>query len=678
MKRNLLVKLLVMLLLVSMVLVGCGKQDGGSRPKKTPENVQPVSGKYSEFIGFEYKKPIEFGGYDRIDEYGELLDVEAGSLLFYDKEKDYLNNVTETYTLYSVEKEEVVLTLTNTYVDSNYGEISWDLLDYLEERFGDFYDYEDDYAKRPETELRVEIVREDGLVYLKAENITNDAIPAEEIMENDYYTAYRTSCVTAYYDLAGTEIAQTPLVGFPYIIGVNNYETVCKALFFNTVVVFDMETWTVKESYDAAETSKLHIFDYEDEYYGYELPVSLMGSAMAKGSGPLGLGGGTVRIYDKKSGEVLFSYTCDSEALMTMANVLNNGDVLLQSLTVVEAGGEYDLNLAGMSVNVKSELLDIDTFAVKTVDVDYFFRQVISKSAYAMMSRMMMSDLDDVMPKFTDNFFNLGIALPLADGSSVDSEDSAVYVFMDSALNVQKVFKSEAEISYYPSADTEPEALLPNGDMVFAVSSPEGAKSIVVSPLGELRYYLPADAVIVGDYIITSRAIYDLSMKEISKHSIGSDETIVGMVGKQIYTERIMTSIDPETGDPIVKHQVKCYRLDTHEVYNEETEKYDEVLELYSNGSYENCSVARNNHDDYMLKNGSYIVLERYDTSKDRTYYTIEFGHTSFDSTEPVSIESAGDIWYVVYAAYGEKSVASLKPYVSYDDYNPDKGGDDK
>ncbi len=681
MKKTLFAKLLVMLLLVSMVLVGCGKQDGGSRPKKTPENVVPVAGKLSDFMKLEYQAPVEFDRVERITAYGELVASESGALLFYEKEKDYLNNVTETYTLYSVANKEVVLTLTNTYADANYGEISDDLLDYV----GENGFYGDNFYKRPETELNVEIVYSDDgfIVYLKAERTTNERIPTEEIIENGYCAAYHSTSVNTYYDLAGTEITESALDFDPYAIGADMYGMLSKAVFLNTVVVFDPTTWTVIESYDARETSKLHVFDYEDEYYGYELPFSMMGfSGASSDSAPLGMGGGAVRVYDKKSGEVVISYACDPEALTTVASVLNNGDILLQSLTIVETGGEYDLSMEGLFVNVDSKLIDIDTGAVKSVTVDYFFQEVISRSYYPKRMAMLGDQVDGAMPGITDNVFNMGVGLPLG-GSSLTSEDEMVVVFMDSALNVQKALKQN-ETSYYPSTIPDVEAVLPNGDLLLVAGNPDGAEYVVVSPEGELRYYLPGGAFVAGDYIITASAIYDLDMKKIADHGISPDETIVGFVDNTFYTERVIHGTDPETGDPTETFYVYRYVLEMRTEYNEETEQVEEVgIHFYRSSNLKNYRVSRvyDDEDDdkyeYVMQSGSYIVLEKYGDDGEITYH-VEFDHTSLESDAPVEIDKAGDVWYVTYSRYGEDCAAILWPYQNIDDYYPGKGGEEK
>lgn len=632
-------KLFALLVLLSTLLVGCGKDDSSSRPKKTPENVAAVSGKFTDFFTFEYDKPIEIGYNSELSrENGTYVDSAYGVIIFRKETKDYMNNVTEIYRVYSVADQEVVLELENTYPDANYGET---------DDFG--------HTKYAPTDLTVSFEYFDcqsnytGYVQgvcLKAILTTNERISDEEIEDGDYITSYRTSSVTTYYDLAGEEIAETTLDIQPSGIGANQYY--CKCAFGETIVLFDAIDWTAVDTYDGASESKLQIFDYEDEYYGYSLPtyVSIMGAGVP-----------TVEVFNKKTGEVVISYTMNPDFFMSRAHVLNNGDILVQSLKLVDKGGAYDIAYMNGNMTIDSKLIDIDTGAVKSVECDYFFEEIWTRHAYDILVKTGESDGLGI----TDSFLNYGYAYKKGSNSG----DGCI-VFMDSSLKLQAEFGTEEFDTFYPSAIGDYE-ILTNGNLLIPVELPGEASYVIVTPDGELCTYLPEGAVVCGDVIISRGAFYDLDMKYIADipGDMSGEITFIGKVGDSIYAE--IAKLDSNT--QTVKYSVREYT-----VYYEKHDE-DEGSWHVSYNTRENTRVVMHG-EEYLMEKGTYIVLCKTDSKTGEVVeYNLRCGDISFYSDVEFIIDRAGDNHYTVYERDGVQIVLLLKPRVVEEDHN---GGDEK
>ncbi len=446
----------------------------------------PVEAKLSNYLSLEYEK-----GWDDIEDasdnllnkdYGELID-HSGCLYVFEKwDKDFENNVTETYTVYNAKLDKVVLEKTNTYPDSNYGDYVHE--DKCKEDINGrcYCDYL--YEKREPVEIHVSVNMEwinnyRYVSYVLVQTDTYTQISEDVIKEESLADGYQRSCKWEVFDSHGQLVTDSLLPIDEPDCGYNDETGLATVLVGDTVALVDVEEDKMVASWGAAET-KYSDYDYENDKYYYYLHSYY--------------GYGRVEVYDK-AGKLVASYETSMDYYGYDAFVLQSGDVLIQTSVIVE---DY--------FDVETYILDVETNKLNAVEWDYVVNEF-----------MTVKDLDD-NTSFTENVVNAAVASKLLGEGETGEEE---WVFFDNDLNVQFVFSK-----LIPGQSSNPEiSLLSTGDYLVYLDTPVGdADRAIVTQDGKVRCYVPYNADIVEDRIVVMSAerlsVFNFDLEFIAEFDI--------------------------------------------------------------------------------------------------------------------------------------------------------------
>lgn len=648
MKRKSLLTVLSVLLCASTLLVGCGDDASTSSSENKPASMTEASGfvgtKLSDYVltGYKAETAAEFEDPTLLSEkYGTLdrdfSDFDAGLLIFKKTDKDFLNNVTETFTVYNAEKGKVVLETKNVYEDG---------------------DFSDDKMQPSDMDVYVGNLRYDSgkkLPYIAVATYKFTEIDEEIVEENELDFGYTSSTLYEYYDVAGTKIASTPISSItPEAIFYKDslLKPQLKAVFASTVAVFDVETSEVISTYGVTE-NKLDMFDFETEQYGYYFNNTMM--SMMGGSGSTG--GKAVEVYDKASGELVYSYM-QGAMEMTMAHGLQSGAVLLQSLNfsdIYEMMENYETPF-DVELNVTTKLIDVAAKTTKEIECDYFFETIVSADDFAQFAVPAANEEMTI----TENVKNIAIGINIekaqAGGFQEMQDDAIAIMFLDNAANVEYVANNS--LTFGDSVLEFPEKLA-TGDYYYDVSSdaPDGVQGIILKEDGTIRRYVPTDADIVGEWIIADRTIYDFDGNVIERldFSYGEEHEwqYVNNLGETLIFERTYNTTS--NGETVTKNQVCFVKERVNYGYHDEDDetKFEyKVLDnarVYRNGDgsedyapylYDDCVVVYNDYyDEYRI----------YDADGDRVLslndfeymYEADGGYVVVTDTETAEFDTA-------------------------------------
>lgn len=502
MKHKKFIKLFSGLLCASMLLTGCN--DSGTS-SNSDEPIQMVvaadtSTNFTDYITFNYTNDynnISSDGTDKIvinEKYGELEELNDNIYIFKNVDKDFMNNVVETYTIYNAEKGKVAFSVTNSYLDGDYSG---------NDEFGN--------KKHAPSEMEVNYDDEGGVHYIEVITNKYTRLDDEVIEENDLDESYSKTYQAEYYDLNGTLLTKTLLPIDVEVIGSVQMligEKI-KIAFGKNVAVFDIEKDEAVEVYNGETETKLTMFNYETDKYNYYLPQSFFSSLYGSSSND-------VKVYDKKD-NLVFTYSGTlSEELS--AYVLDNGNVLVQKMSY-GSGDAYDFTISGYDerkYNLETVLIDVDNKKITEVETNYMFMAVIGRDYYETMSE----EYDELDEGFTAKFINYGMAYEIVNKIIDVNYDNASMLFFDNALNIQCVAKGiiPEQIVHY-GLDVE---RLKTGDYLVGIDSPVAEKAIVKAD-GTFRTYLPEGAKIFEDMIIIGNNIYDFDLNLIDTIEYGAD-----------------------------------------------------------------------------------------------------------------------------------------------------------
>ena len=225
MKNKKYIVIISALLMILMALTAC--QDG--KVPETPADAPvTVEAKFDNFIKTVAKENNPLNKVALIsDAYGEMCDWEydLGLAILYKESKDKLNNLTETYTIYSVADGTVLCQIMNTYPDEygrtdDFGNTTYPEKSISDVYFDWTYAYNDVYYVVVEWEIRTPI--------------------DEEIIEDeDLDTSYTVDTYYDFYDITGKFIATSSVVDDGDYKDGN--ESISLVSFGKTVGVFDKD-----------------------------------------------------------------------------------------------------------------------------------------------------------------------------------------------------------------------------------------------------------------------------------------------------------------------------------------------------------------------------------------------------------------------------------------------------
>ena len=200
MKKNSFIKVICLVLSMVMVigmLAAC-KQEPAPEPD-VPETPITAEAILSNFLKVEYTAPK--AELDKVidlnKEYGNNYEIyenyenDKYYIVFRKETKDFLNNLTETYSVYSAEENKVIFTLSNSYPDEFKG-------------LDDF-----DNQKMPPKTLDVSVECVSGVDFIVATYTHYTPLDEDYIEDEELNFSYDITASSVLYDITGEEIASS-------------------------------------------------------------------------------------------------------------------------------------------------------------------------------------------------------------------------------------------------------------------------------------------------------------------------------------------------------------------------------------------------------------------------------------------------------------------------------------
>ena len=635
MKKTLLLAVLSLLLCLTLSLVSCeDKLPGFNKTETEPETeiemdvqIEPetsatvsVAPERDNFFHMEFEYDAPYVLTALTTNYGEYLPgASTENLLVFLKEtKDYMNNLQQFYTIFSVKEMKVVKTIVHSFEDNDYS---------IPDDFGN--------PRAPEKEIDVlALTLEDEVDYLIVKHTTNTRLDDAVIEDNKLSDSYAHEYSYDFYDAQGTLITTTRMTGRATVL--MEGDTVISASFGSVVAHFSIKENKLISTYDG-ETSALKNTNYTFENNKYVYHVSVPFGSVDYGD-VLGFYG-TLEVYSKATGNLVCTYEHTDFATFSLVSLLSNGNVLIQNISETDII-DFDYFNYDSKVEFASFVLDVKTGAITEVDFPY----LLLMGTYTPEDFIASLDPDYYgKVTLTENVRNIAYGLKVVDGTLAHT--SYDLVFFDNELNVNYV---EGKYCDEQAPDAEIK-ILPNGYMAVEVNT--GFASYAMMKDGKIVAYAPVGAMVTDYAIITDMAIFDHSMNLV--FSFNSDEHLdyIGTLGKYFiyytYEERIIES-DTTTDDPYYGGD------DGEETTSEpETETILVVRVLdTSNGSWNHYydTSVREITEDYI------VLCEEYLGEYEYSLKNVEF-NTVANSKNPIDIQELGDSYLVTLMENGNDYV---------------------
>ena len=460
---------LALLLAIIMTFTACGGTD--------PKEELPVTAeaKFSNFIKIEGNEENPLRKVTLMTEtHGEVIATYENSVLFYKESKDKLNNLTQTYQLYSISEGKTLLTVTNAYPDE-YGWVN---------DFG--------HVTRPEKEIgEVSFMTTNGVHYLAVEWITRTPISNRIIEDEHLEDSYIEDYYYDFYDIYGTFIATSGVAQKGTKVKEKNDYTLLS--FGKTVAIFDEDDKLV-DAYNGDTATAPTLYDHTNDTYNY-----ILGLPNGATDNSFATKRTSIKVYDKE-GNLVLDYAHGDHATYSVANVLESGDILIQQLLLAR-GTEYDFEMGDTRFNVETFIIDVETG--KTTALESFRYMIKDSIAFA-------EDFDKAANgslAATENVRNIAVAQDL----ETKKERT---IFFDNLGNVNFAFDG---ILCYEAKETAIDKIkvLDKTHILLSLYDAADAKYAIIDNNGKLITYVPDGAYILEDYIVTDKAVYNFSMEKI-------------------------------------------------------------------------------------------------------------------------------------------------------------------
>lgn len=567
MKKIRILQIASVLLCLVMLLASCNEKapEANNNPNPQPETPDtPVTAVGQEnFFNLSYIEPEYLSDPTLMtDTYGELLEENSsdGLLVFLKKTKDFMNNLTDTYTVYSVVDKAVVKTFTLTYADENYGR-------------------EDDFKNPvlPEKTLKVyaygDRVNPDSRVdYIMAVYETNTLLNKDVIEDNELEYSYSTSYSVEFYDAKGTAITTTKnFTEASYVSASANEERLALS-FGKTVAIFDTKENKLVSTLNG-DTGRITGMqaDFSNDKYDYYLYVPY---GYVDYMSPLG-SGGKIEVYNK-SEELVCEYIYNDFSNISYAYVLESGDILLQMFKGTEKL-DYNFLTEGNKVEMQTFILDVETGKVSEIAFNYIINNLYGKDEWA---AIMEEDYNTAITFVDANVRNIALGRKVENGYIVkDYED---VIFFDNFLTINHVHAPKILEQQSSSFATK----LSGGYELIEVVN--GVAELAIVKDGKIVSYVPEGAIVTEYGIISENNIYDFNMVKLTSWGeVDNNENYnyVTFFGKYaVFTETIV----PDEFN-LITAPYDVVRL------------YDMSAETWSN-RLDNCTVTDGGiAEDYMI-----------------------------------------------------------------------------
>lgn len=527
------------------------------------EAVEPV---LENFFELSQSKADALGTAERID--GTCVDRTEDNevIILRTADVDFMNTVTEKFTVYNTRLEKTVLEVTNTYDNGHYDEFDWD----------DYYITDED-AKYPTSILDVCVDSASSywygtsIPYITVRRATLTKMDEEIIEENPDANIYSVEVSYEYYDIAGELITTKPYDAYVHM----DYNTEGVVIWIGDVAArFDSETRQLTGT-SSVDTGVIYsAFDEENARYGY---------FFGEQDGVLGSDIAYVEVYDKLTDEIILRHYPDYADEMS-AWVLRSGDVLVQGLSIVDEDSRaaYDLTMYGSKYTIYTYILDIQTGKTTAVDTDLVFMGI---SAHTDLLDE-IANLDSLGITLTENVVNFAVACKI---ENKQLANAAIYVLNNDA---SVMFEFERIIPEHDLAGDNVfgfEIIDDNYYLVY-LTGVAASRAIVRRDTAEVVTYVPDGMYVVGNLLVDDSGIYNFALESVLDFE-GDEETAYDFeyaIGNKIIAKKTVYEYDEETGEETDSTTTVSVFTVTGETYSEE-EMFDEnytVLDAISNKDY--------------------------------------------------------------------------------------------
>ena len=218
-----------------------------------------------------------------------------------------------------------------------------------------------------------------------------------------------------------------------------------------------------------------------------------------------------------RSGIVSGRYVAGNDSMIN-SFVLNNGNVLIQELTVVGIYDSCDFVLEGTRIAVKSFIMNFISGECEEIDLDFVVSSIVTKY---------YQDKNDESNLVLVGADNYGYVYDFANGYI--AKGASLCVFDDS---MNKLFALEND-TYGIDIDEDVYAI--RDDLYTTTVKTEGAYYTAIFTLdGELVSYVNGEVSLTDKYIVSNTAIYDYNMNKVFD-VIGNGYTFGDVIGNDIY-----------------------------------------------------------------------------------------------------------------------------------------------
>ena len=489
-------KLLSILLLMAILLVGCNKQEDEPPADENTENTETnepaeeiiindekphesVEPKLEKFLVPVQAGETELNSAKRYEGVGVSQSLDGKLVVLRKADVDTKAMVTETFTVYNAALNKAVLTITNTYTDGSYTEFDWDRVGYGED------------VTLPESIMAVTV--EDlhsNVSVIKVATAKAVEIDEEIRKENETACKYEIALTYEYYDNAGTLLAKT-LNDEASII--RDDSSIANAFIFGTThVLFDDEDGQAIRIVNNETETIMAGYDVETEKYGYFFEVTKDDFSCE-----------FIEVYSKTSGKCLLRYNLVDSlkyGAWNTATVLNDGDIFIQSIRQLpeETNIEPDLAISNFKLKVDQIILDVETGEEIPLDLGYIVAEITAGNQ--------VDEEEFKGFRFTEHVVNLAMIYKLENKQLLNP----AIVVLDNDMST--MYEMGILVPEHDITDSEfGLELLASGDYLISVGSDVSVRAIV-SKDGALRAYLPDDAKVLDQYVVTSTGIFDYDM----------------------------------------------------------------------------------------------------------------------------------------------------------------------
>ena len=460
MKRRI-ISIVSLLLAFVMLFTSCS-----DKKKVEPREDNPVTAEsvLNNFLSFKKGEDVKrMNNAQHLNEtLGETYNNNDEYIIFHKETKDRLNNLTDTYSVYSIKNKAVAFTITNTYADE--------------------WGWEDDFGNETYPEKLIEKVKietYDDITYFVVKWTAYTKIEDEIVEEEELEWSYVETCYCEFYDIEGNLLSTSHTEESGRVVSENDYYTVIDL--GKTIAVFDNETGKVVSKYDGDVSSTPKLYDYSNEYYDYMLQVPVSGISPAVNP-TLYMFRTAIRVYDKE-GDLILDYAHGDIAGMITRNieVLEGGDILIQNIYAATTV-DYDYVMDGRKVNVDTYILDVETGKIT----------------------MLLKDNDGY--EFTDNVRNIMV-------TSDFETDTIVTVFFDNFGNVNYVFDGKLAYEKDDAADVRAEQCTVLADNRLLVTRASGvADRAIIDNSGNVVAYLTPECLVLDDCIVIIKPNFEVEV----------------------------------------------------------------------------------------------------------------------------------------------------------------------